>query len=165
MHIEDVTSIQEYNILPNPDFLHRKKIEEAIKSNDGYCCCALDKNEDTLCMCKDFREQEASGFCHCGRYYKVLKTPRVYLCGSICFEKQFYEVAQELTLKGYTVTMPMLFLDDSNDYLKEVYRSEINGADIIFVLNYDGYISPATREQINWAIELNKKIEYLEPQI
>lgn len=42
--------------------------------------------------------------------------------------------------------MPMLFLDDSNDYLKEVYRSEINGADIIFVLNYDGYISPATRE-------------------
>jgi len=87
MHIEDVTSIQEYNILPNPDFLHRKKIEEAIKNNDGYCCCAIDKNEDTRCMCKDFREQQLSGFCHCGRYYKVLKTPRVYLCGSICFEK------------------------------------------------------------------------------
>jgi hypothetical protein len=34
----------EYEIIPSPDFLHRKKIEEAIKNNGGYCPCKIDKN-------------------------------------------------------------------------------------------------------------------------
>ena len=28
---------EDFIILPNPDFIHRKKIEELIKNNDGYC--------------------------------------------------------------------------------------------------------------------------------
>ena len=44
----------EYEILPNPNFMFRKKVEEAIKENDGYCCCSLFKDEDTKCICKDF---------------------------------------------------------------------------------------------------------------
>lgn len=32
-----------YITIPNPDFVHRKEIEEAIKENGGYCCCALEK--------------------------------------------------------------------------------------------------------------------------
>lgn len=43
---------------------------EAVEANDGYCPCALAKNKDTKCMCKDFREQEI-GRCHCGRFEKV----------------------------------------------------------------------------------------------
>ena len=45
---------------------------QAIKDNDGYCICAVSKNEDTKCMCKDFREQETSGTCHCGLYKKTI---------------------------------------------------------------------------------------------
>ena len=45
-------------------------IKEGLKRNDGYCPCRLEKNEDTKCMCKEFREQ-TSGECHCGLYIKV----------------------------------------------------------------------------------------------
>jgi ferredoxin-thioredoxin reductase catalytic subunit len=31
-----------------------------------------DKNPDTKCMCKAFREQEESGVCHCGLYKKTV---------------------------------------------------------------------------------------------
>jgi hypothetical protein len=42
----------EYAIFPTPDFNHRKKIEAALKENNGYCPCAILKNDDTICMCK-----------------------------------------------------------------------------------------------------------------
>ena len=47
----------------NPDFA------ELVEANDGYCPCAIEKNEDTFYMCKEFREQDV-GECHCGRYRK-----------------------------------------------------------------------------------------------
>lgn len=43
----------------------------AIKENDGYCVCAVSKNPDTKCMCKEFREQK-EGICHCGLYQKII---------------------------------------------------------------------------------------------
>lgn len=45
-------------------------IRQTLKQNGGYCPCALFKNEDTKCMCKDFKEQE-EGACHCGLYIKI----------------------------------------------------------------------------------------------
>lgn len=47
----------------------KEKIRQALKDNDGYCPCRLEKTEDTKCMCKEFREQEY-GTCHCGLYVK-----------------------------------------------------------------------------------------------
>ena len=46
-------------------------IEAAVKANDGYCPCACIKDQDTKCMCKDFREQ-LEGICHCGLYKKII---------------------------------------------------------------------------------------------
>lgn len=46
------------------------EIEEAIKENDGYCICAVSKNPDTKCMCKEFRDKQEEGLCHCGLYIK-----------------------------------------------------------------------------------------------
>ena len=46
------------------------EIKQRIKNNNGYCPCRLLKNEDTKCMCKEFREQE-EGECHCGLYVKI----------------------------------------------------------------------------------------------
>lgn len=46
-------------------------IKELVDINDGYCPCLVQKNPDTKCMCKDFREQTTPGLCHCGRFEKV----------------------------------------------------------------------------------------------
>ena len=50
----------------NPDFA------KAVEQEGGYCPCAIFKNPDTKCMCKDFREQTEPGECACGRFKKVL---------------------------------------------------------------------------------------------
>lgn len=42
-----------------------------VEQNDGYCPCAILKNEDTKCMCKEFKEQTTPGECHCGRFIKI----------------------------------------------------------------------------------------------
>ncbi len=47
-----------------------KSIREKLKESNGFCPCRLVKNEDTKCMCKEFREQ-TEGECHCGLYVKV----------------------------------------------------------------------------------------------
>ena len=54
----------------NPDTNKVRAIREALKENDGYCPCTIHKSSDTLCMCKDFKEQSTPGPCHCGLYVK-----------------------------------------------------------------------------------------------
>ena len=46
------------------------QIREKLKNNGGYCPCKLIHNADTKCMCKEFREQDVPGECHCGLYVK-----------------------------------------------------------------------------------------------
>lgn len=50
------------------------RIRAGLKMKEGYCPCRLQKTEDNLCMCKEFRDQiadpEFEGFCHCRLYYK-----------------------------------------------------------------------------------------------
>lgn len=50
------------------------KIREGLKMKDGHCPCKLEISDDTLCMCKEFKDQIADpdfeGFCHCRLYYK-----------------------------------------------------------------------------------------------
>lgn len=52
------------------------RVQEGLRKKDGYCPCRLEMNEDTKCMCKEFREQIADptfeGYCHCLLYYKSL---------------------------------------------------------------------------------------------
>ena len=160
---------KEYTIIPSPDFLHRKEIEEAIKENEGYCCCAIQKTDDTKCMCKAFREQDTYGFCHCGRYYKILKATKVCLCGSTRFRDLFYEVDRELTMHGCIVEMPGVFAhcgdpisDDEKTRLDELHKTKISDCDIVFVINKEGYIGDSTKNEIEWAMSLGKPIIYLE---
>ena len=47
-----------------------KSIRELVELNNGYCPCAIEQTPDTLCMCKEFREQDKPGLCHCGRFLK-----------------------------------------------------------------------------------------------
>lgn len=46
-------------------------IRQALKENNGYCPCSFIQSDDTKCMCKEFREQDHPGLCHCGLYEKI----------------------------------------------------------------------------------------------
>ena len=50
-----------------------KEIRAAVKASDGHCPCVLEqfRNEDTKCMCKEFRESPEGTICHCGLYIKL----------------------------------------------------------------------------------------------
>ena len=56
--------------------LEIREVEPSIKvlvaRNGGYCPCAVFKTPDTKCMCKEFREKDTPGLCHCGRYEKFV---------------------------------------------------------------------------------------------
>lgn len=54
----------------NPNKETVEKIRKAVKDNDGYCPCVLQKTSDTKCMCKKFIEEVEEGYCHCGLYKK-----------------------------------------------------------------------------------------------
>ena len=48
-----------------------ERVRAALKNNDGYCPCQLEKNERTKCICLNFLEGEEE-WCHCGLYKKEL---------------------------------------------------------------------------------------------
>lgn len=165
--------IKEYKVVPNPDFIFRKGIEERIKNNDGYCITTMIHDDTKKCMCEEFKNQNHTGWCKCKQFYKILTTPKVCLCGSTSFKQQFLKVAHDLTLEGYIVTMPGIFVHSDNEeitleekqYLDEIHKAKIADADLIYVINPDGYIGNSTREEILWATQLGKKIKYLEETI
>lgn len=46
----------------------------ALKANQFYCPCALEQNDDTHCMCKDFKDKVKDGYkgeCNCGLYESI----------------------------------------------------------------------------------------------
>jgi len=51
-----------------------REIDPSVKAlviqNDGYCPCAIAHVSETKCMCKEFRELDEPGICHCGRFEK-----------------------------------------------------------------------------------------------
>ena len=55
----------------NPDKELVAKIRQKLKENGGYCPCKLIKNDDTKCMCREFRKSQELGECHCGLYVKT----------------------------------------------------------------------------------------------
>ena len=57
-------------IVINPDTDFVREMKAALKANNGFCPCALEKSKDTKCMCRDFRETK-SGTCTCGLYTKM----------------------------------------------------------------------------------------------
>lgn len=62
---KEVKQMSSVRIKLNPDKEHVAEMRKAIKENDGYCPCATNKNDDTKCMCLEFR---TTGICHCGLY-------------------------------------------------------------------------------------------------
>ena len=45
-------------IIKNPNNEIYESVTQAVKDNNGYCCCLLERNSNTKCPCKDFLEQD-----------------------------------------------------------------------------------------------------------
>ena len=152
-----------FEYFKNPNKEDLAIIDEAIKANDGYCCCLVEKNPDTKCMCKEFREMQESGYCHCGRYYKIQKHEIVALIHApLCSEedaKTYFNWRDKLEKIGF-----MLFdieADEdvhlSNLKLLELHKAKIAKSDAVIVINE---ITDTTGEYIQllkeWATDIGK---------
>ena len=73
-HIKNVEKGDIMKITYNENREIVEKIREGLKKRDGHCPCRLEMTEDTMCMCKEFRDQVADpdfeGYCHCKLYHK-----------------------------------------------------------------------------------------------
>ncbi|MDO4562200.1 MAG: ferredoxin thioredoxin reductase catalytic beta chain [Clostridia bacterium] len=59
-------------IKQNPDIEYTNKVLERLRENNNYCPCQIERNDDTKCMCKKFRDMidnQETGYCHCKLYY------------------------------------------------------------------------------------------------
>lgn len=157
-------------IIKNPNDIIYKEASAAVLANDGYCPCELVKNDDTKCICADFRASQKSGLCHCGRFLKVVDAPIICLCGSTRFKNAFITVAAELSKSGYIVLMPAVFAHNDNillteeekTHLDDLHKAKITYSSAIVVINKNGYIGESTQSEIAFAEELSKTIYYLE---
>ena len=59
-------------IVLNPDEAVVEIVKKGLEENEGYCPCSTEKNDDTKCICTEFRTQAAdpgfSGFYTCMLY-------------------------------------------------------------------------------------------------
>lgn len=51
---------------PNKDFV--RDLKKRIKANNGFCPCQIERNKDTKCPCKLFKEEQN---CICGLYIEL----------------------------------------------------------------------------------------------
>ena len=56
-------------VILNPDKDHVNEVVKQLRLNSGFCPCAIERTPDTICKCKEFRDQiekGIEGMCHCG---------------------------------------------------------------------------------------------------
>ncbi len=83
-------------IIKNPNEKIYNDVTEAVIENNNYCPCKIEKIPENKCPCKEFREQDTEGYCHCERFIKVkidnenINSPRIAKFEKVSFE-QFKE--------------------------------------------------------------------------
>lgn len=161
---ELLKDVPTFEIQPNPDQTIFEEVSAIIRKNNNYCCCAIEKTPDSMCMCKSFREQQEGGFCHCGRFYKVQKFPLLTILCAPEDNEHAESLAEGLTRQGFIVMSPMygdvLSYMKMSDFYNEMQKAKIQKADIILVINSSQAAVDFLEEQIYWAEELQKKIVY-----
>ena len=93
----------------------------------------------------------------------------ITLCGSMQFKNKMIEIAAKLELEGNIVIQYIYFPQNkilSNfelELLSKLHYKKIEISDAIYIVNVDGYIGEATKNEIEYARSLNKEILSLEP--
>ena len=156
--------MKEFDIFKNPYQEEYEEITEAVKLNENYCPCMIDKNEDTKCMCKTFRDSEETDFCHCGRFYKVKNYETLVLIGDTSEDERtisYMNWYERLTHQDFIVLGIPLNLYDINCGSEKHFnlcKSIIAKADVVVVLGHDQKLYPMIADLIEWAGSINKKV-------
>ena len=153
-----------YDIKQNPNEEELKDIIEAVEANDGYCPCALEKNEDTKCMCKTFRESPDTDFCHCGRFYKIRDYETIALLGDTSEDERtlgymdWFErlTHQDFLVLGIPLNLYSPFCGSENHF--NLCKAIIGKADALVVLGHDQKLYPMVMDLVEWAGAIGKKI-------
>ena len=93
----------------------------------------------------------------------------VTICGSLRFIHKIQEMAEILELEnGWVVLTPIPhtldkeLTDQEKALLGDIHKAKIDLSDAIFVVNVDGYLGEAVREEIAYAKDKGKEIYFLE---
>lgn len=126
-------------IYQNPNEEELKEIIEAVEANEGYCPCALTKDDDTKCMCHIFRINDDVDFCHCGRFYKIREYETIALVGDITDDTDVFDWWENTLSKQDFIVIPVK-MDSHNIYhhslgYQNLCRSKIHKADAVFILD------------------------------
>lgn len=98
--------------------------------------------------------------------------PIVTLCGSTRFTEQFDEISMKFTLNGWIVLSIGSHRKSDSDFdisesqflmLEKMHQKKIDMSDLVFIINYNGYMGAGTKKEIWYAQQKGKKIDYLEP--
>ena len=153
-----------FDIKQNPNEDALKEIVEAVDANEGYCPCALVKDDDTKCMCKEFRDNEDTDFCHCGRFYKVRDYETIALVGDTSEDEDminFGNWIEKLSFQDFIVMGIAINLYDplfNHKKRKNLYKSIIAKSDIVVILGHSQEITDIVIELIDWANAIGKKV-------
>ena len=156
--------MKEFDIFKNPNEEDYNEITEAVKLNDNYCPCLSYKNDDTKCMCKDFRDSKDTGFCHCGRFYKAKNYEALALIGDVSdytAQENYIVWFERLTYQDFIVLGIPLNLYDmhyGSDKHINLCKSIIAKSDAVVVLGHHQEITPVVVDLIDWAGEIGKKV-------
>lgn len=94
----------------------------------------------------------------------MTKPKIVCLCGPVKFEAYFKLANLREGLRGNVVVMPLLGLKqahaEAREALRHLHRQKIEMADEILVLNVGGYLGADTKEEVEYARSLGKKLRW-----
>lgn len=92
----------------------------------------------------------------------------VTICGSTRFRDEIARVNRELTLAGFVVLAPGVFVHDVDEVteqdkarLDRLHLYKIDLASWIYVVNPGGYVGESTRNEIEYATRTGKSVWYL----
>lgn len=94
----------------------------------------------------------------------------ITLCGSLRFKEEMMKVAMDLELQGNCVLTPVYpigedkdaFTEEEMQILDQMHKHRIALADMVYIVNKDGYIGDSVKSEIEYSKSLNKEIQYLE---
>lgn len=104
------------------------------------------------------------------RYVRVVtdRPAIVCLCGSTRFREAFADAGRAESLAGRIVVRPEIFSqsdglvldEESVRRLGELHRFKIELADELLIIDVDGYVGPATQDEVAYAQKLGKPVRY-----
>ena len=156
--------MKEFDIKQNPREEELAEIVEAVKANDGYCPCLSVKNDDTKCMCKEFRESKNTDFCHCGRYYKVKNYETLALLGDVSEEARadsyvgWYERLNHQDFIVLGIPLDLYNPHCGSEKHLNLCKAMVAKADALVTLGIDRELYPIANELIEWASMIGKKV-------